>query len=152
MLRARSLSMPERRAASMKELEAIMEAILGRDPARAWETCRTHVRNAAVYALKSFDQETLPRLSRRPAERGEWLEPRPVAKSVREKIEKKLARPVEIWRQLPGRNSGARLTKRVLVGPNAVLVFSYGVHHGFVCSLPVAPYPLKSAAWLPQIP
>jgi len=59
MLRARSLSMPDRRAASMKELEAIMEAILGRDPARAWETCRTHVRNAAVYALQSFDQETL---------------------------------------------------------------------------------------------
>jgi glucose/arabinose dehydrogenase len=45
------------------------------------------------------------------------------------KNRKKLARPVEIWRQLPGRNSGARLTKRVLVGPKAVLVFSYGVHH-----------------------
>jgi GntR family transcriptional regulator, trigonelline degradation regulator len=55
ILRARSLSMPDRRAASMKELETI----LGRDPARAWETCRTHVRNAAVYALQSFDQETL---------------------------------------------------------------------------------------------
>jgi len=59
MLRARSLSMPDRRAASMKEMEAIMEAILCRDPARAWETSRRHVRNAAVYALKSFDQETL---------------------------------------------------------------------------------------------
>ena len=43
----------------MKEMEAIMEAILGRDPARAWETSRRHVRNTAVYALQSFDQETL---------------------------------------------------------------------------------------------
>src|SRR5258707_6503781 len=30
----------------------------GPGPPRACETCRRHVRNAAVYALKSFDQET----------------------------------------------------------------------------------------------
>jgi hypothetical protein len=34
-------------------------SILGRDRARAWESCRRHVRNAAVYALRSFDQETI---------------------------------------------------------------------------------------------
>jgi hypothetical protein len=37
----------------MKEMEAIMEAILGRDP-RAWESCRTHVRNAGCLRLEEL--------------------------------------------------------------------------------------------------
>jgi len=55
-------------------------------------------------------------------------------------MEKKLVQPVEIWRRLHGRNSRARLTKKRLWGRKAVLAFSYGVHHGFVCSHPIAPY------------
>jgi GntR family transcriptional regulator, trigonelline degradation regulator len=58
ILRLRSWSMPGRREESMKELEAMLDALLGDDPTRAWESCRTHVLNAAASALKSFDQET----------------------------------------------------------------------------------------------
>jgi GntR family transcriptional regulator, trigonelline degradation regulator len=56
LLRARSLSMPGRRAESGEEMEAIFDAVLGSDPARAWDACRLHVERAAIYALCSFDQ------------------------------------------------------------------------------------------------
>ncbi len=57
LLRTRSLSMPGRREEGRQEMEAIFQAVMGRDPADAWRKCRLHVENAALYALMSFDRE-----------------------------------------------------------------------------------------------
>lgn len=72
LLRSRSMSMPGRRAESVREMQAVMEAVLSTDARRAWKVCLRHVRNAASYALQSFDQEGPP-----PA-------PRPAARQARE--------------------------------------------------------------------
>lgn len=60
VLRARSMSMPGRREESAREMEEIFAAVLGRDPDRAWQACRTHVERAAVHALRSLSQESAP--------------------------------------------------------------------------------------------
>ena len=57
LLRSRSMSMPGRRAESVREMQTIMEAVLSTDARRASKACLRHVQNAASYALQSFDQE-----------------------------------------------------------------------------------------------
>jgi len=67
LLRSRSMSMPGRRAESVGEMQAIMEAVLSTDARLAWRASLRHVKNAASYALQSFDQEGPP--TPRPATR-----------------------------------------------------------------------------------
>jgi DNA-binding GntR family transcriptional regulator len=70
LLRSRSMSMPGRRTESVREVQAIMEAVLSTDARRAWKACLRHVRNAATYALQSLEQERplpAPRLAMRRA-------------------------------------------------------------------------------------
>jgi DNA-binding GntR family transcriptional regulator len=55
LLRGRSLQMPSRWRESLKELEAILEALDRRDPVEAHARAVHHVRKAAEMALKSFD-------------------------------------------------------------------------------------------------
>lgn len=58
LLRARSMSMPGRRAESLREMRAIMQAVLSDDVDKAWEACRKHVEVASRWALQSFDHDT----------------------------------------------------------------------------------------------
>ena len=53
-LRILSLSEPKRRAASIIELEALIEALLNRDAAKAERLSKAHVNKAAVSALSKF--------------------------------------------------------------------------------------------------
>jgi len=57
LLRARSLSMPGRRAESLWEMREILEAVQSNDANKAWEACFKHVQNASSWALQSFDRE-----------------------------------------------------------------------------------------------
>jgi len=68
LLRARSMSMPGRRSESLREMRAILEAVLSNDAHKAWEACFKHVQNASLWALESFDQER-PGLGERAATR-----------------------------------------------------------------------------------
>lgn len=74
LLRTRSMSMPGRRAESLKEMKAILDAVLSDDADKAWDACSRHVQNASSWALQSFDLEpqqqttvTPSRRRRRPA-------------------------------------------------------------------------------------
>jgi GntR family transcriptional regulator, trigonelline degradation regulator len=57
LLRARSMAMPGRREESLREMQAILDALLSGDAAAASDACQRHVETAAAYALRSFDQE-----------------------------------------------------------------------------------------------
>ena len=54
LLRARSMSVKGRRVVSFTEMKAINRALMGRDPAKAWDACWNHVMQAASYALRTF--------------------------------------------------------------------------------------------------
>lgn len=76
LLRTRSMSMPGRRAELMREMKAILDAVLSDDANAAWDACSRHVQNASSWALQSFDRElpeqiklTAQRQRRRPATR-----------------------------------------------------------------------------------
>lgn len=57
ILRARSLSVPERRARSIRELEALMEHLLAGNPADARQAAIDHVRKAGRTAIASLRGE-----------------------------------------------------------------------------------------------
>jgi GntR family transcriptional regulator, trigonelline degradation regulator len=68
LLRTRSLAMPGRRVESLREMQAILDAVLSSDPERAWKACLQHVENASFWALRSFDQtQSAPDRPARPA-------------------------------------------------------------------------------------
>jgi DNA-binding GntR family transcriptional regulator len=57
LLRARSMAMPGRWEESLREMQAILEAVLSVDAEAAWNACLRHVESASAYALRSFDQD-----------------------------------------------------------------------------------------------
>lgn len=58
LLRATTLSRPDRSAESLQELRRIVTAIVNRDPDGAWKACVDHVESAAPVAYKAL-QESL---------------------------------------------------------------------------------------------
>jgi DNA-binding GntR family transcriptional regulator len=81
LLRARSMSMPGRRAESLREMRAILEAVLSEDADRASEACFRHVQNASLWALQSFDQTTPAPGQRGPTRRGRAATRNPLPKA-----------------------------------------------------------------------